>query len=98
MIPILHVYAQPSHHFEAHIIGTRDALLSLRQAIDAALQNIHEDACVFASDGEGYSCVVRCVAEQWAPALAPEYSDFPGPWTESEKAAWEAAMDGRAYG
>ncbi len=59
----LHVYAQSHEHDEAYLIGTRDALVQLREAIDIALSNKarrRESVSVadfFSSDGEGYSCM-----------------------------------------
>lgn len=96
--PILHIYEQASHHLDAHIFGTREGLLKLRAAIDAALEGKHENAEVCPSDGECYDCVVRCVTPSWAKALPASYVDFPADWTPDENAAFHAAMDGRAYG
>lgn len=61
--PILHVYGQHCEHDEAFIIGTRDALLALRAAIDASLTQDHAAADVYAADGEGYDLIVKCLPE-----------------------------------
>lgn len=59
----LHVYPQPAEHGSAFIQGTKEGLLALRDAIDAALVGgVNEaSAMVFAADGEGYHCTVQCV-------------------------------------
>lgn len=51
----LHVYGQFCWHSEATIRGTRDGLIALRDAIDAAIETGSGSAEVIASDGEGYS-------------------------------------------
>ena len=61
--PILHVYGQHCEHDEAFIIGTRDALLALRAAIDASLTQDHAVAEVYAADGEGYYLIVKCLPD-----------------------------------
>ena len=62
-VPLLHIIAQCAWHDPAFIIGTRDALERLKNAIDAALTDgaVHS-AEVFAADGEGYSAMIRCVS------------------------------------
>lgn len=61
--PSIHLYGQHSEHDEAFIIGTRDALIALRKAIDAALEAQEATAEVYANDGEGYDLIVKCVSE-----------------------------------
>lgn len=59
--PWLHIRSQSHWHSEAEIRATRAGLLSLRNAIDAALDSGKGNAQAFASDGEGYAiAVVRC--------------------------------------
>jgi hypothetical protein len=63
--PSIHLYSQYSEHDEAFIIGTRDALIALREAIDAALEAQKATAVVYARDGEGYDLIVQCVSEDY---------------------------------
>ncbi len=60
----IHLYGQHSEHDEAFIVGTRGALITLRKVIDAALESNQETVDVFASDGEGYDLIVKCVSEE----------------------------------
>ncbi len=74
----LHVYSPLFWHDNAHIVGTRDALEMLRDAIDRALSEGKAiTPGVFGADGEGYE--VRVVAlsaddERWH-RLASPYTD-----------------------
>ena len=60
---VLHIVGQMSWHDDAFIIGTREGLTRLRNAIDLALENPGKahSAVEMCSDGEGYYAVVRCV-------------------------------------
>ena len=51
----LHIYAQEWEHQKAYIVGSEDALNSLRDAIHTALrEHTSESRVIFAADGEGY--------------------------------------------
>ena len=63
------VYPQQSPHQPAQLLATAAGLRALRDAIDVALVDGVARADVFASDGEGYSLVVRC-----KPMTAGEYN------------------------
>lgn len=60
-LPWCHVYAQYAWHGELTIEGTREALVILREAIEAALTSgmDSDSASLFTTDGEGYHAVVR---------------------------------------
>jgi hypothetical protein len=61
MNKLLHIYAQQQWHDNAFIIGDREGLEILREAIDKALQTDGPiNANVFANDGEGYTVVILC--------------------------------------
>ncbi|KQP36123.1 hypothetical protein [Pseudorhodoferax sp. Leaf274] len=99
MAETLHIYPQESEHMDAFILGSRSALLQLRALIDKALEGKPEDGEFMQSDGEGYPLSVRCVAEAWADALPTAYDMYRGKeWSDADNAAFQAAMDGRAYG
>lgn len=57
----LHVYAQHINHNDARIEGTRQALTTLRDAIDRALSSGREAEAspLCTTDGEGYCIVVN---------------------------------------
>lgn len=61
--PWLHIYAQYLWHSEAQILGTREALTGLRDAIDKAIadKNGEATASAIAGDGEGYEIEIRRV-------------------------------------
>lgn len=68
----LHVYGQYTWHADATLRGTKEGLLKLRAAIDAALESGKGEAVVMASDGEGYRLQVICVSTH-ALLGEPEY-------------------------
>ena len=58
-MPWLHVRGQFTNHFEAEIVGTLEGLKALQSALEVAIAEREGKARVIASDGEGYSVVVR---------------------------------------
>jgi len=70
-LPWGHVYSQPYEHAEARIVGNRKALLLIRDAIDAVLDQSASASVVetttkediFATDGEGYQVVVTALPD-----------------------------------
>lgn len=73
----MHVYAQSMWHSPASIVGTREALKGLRDAIDQCLHSgMETEAKGITADGEGY-CVT--VAVRSMNALA----EMPLPYTAS---------------
>ncbi|WP_051276553.1 hypothetical protein [Desulfovirgula thermocuniculi] len=65
-IPLLHVYGQFAWHDEVFIIGNRQALKALLEAVKKALnQGKGEADGVFVADGEGYSVVVIRKDDPW---------------------------------
>jgi hypothetical protein len=65
----LHVVPQYTYHADASIVGTREALVALRDAISYALKCGEAQMDTFASDGEGYTLTVRKIG---APAFHQE--------------------------
>lgn len=51
---VLHIHSQEAHHDDAFVVGTREGLLALREAVDLALAARTGAAEVSAADGEGY--------------------------------------------
>lgn len=84
----LHIYGQPQWHDEVFIVGTTDALKSLRSAIDNALKDGGGSSPSFVNDGEGFYTAVVCLDDQekFDKLAVPYTEDFakahdePGPW------------------
>ena len=90
--PKLHIYGQVYNHDHAFIVGNREALESLRDAIEAALEtgSAVGETSPFTADGEGY--VLKVYREEdakyWDKSLLPytdhdiyiDPKDHIGPW------------------
>lgn len=74
MKEILHVFGQAAHHDEVFLAGNREALLSLRRAIDEALENKIGECEASVCDGEGFSSFVLCAEDKQLERLAVPYS------------------------
>ena len=55
----LNIISQHTYHADAQIIGTNEALIVLRDAISDALKQGKAEIDMFASDGEGYTLIIR---------------------------------------
>ena len=76
MSEYLHIYAQDVWHDEAFIVGNREGLEALRDALNKALENPFSTARCFVNDGEGYACyIAECKDEQKLDLLAVPYTD-----------------------
>lgn len=88
--PLLHIIAQKAWHDPSFIIGTRDALERLKNAIDAALSDgVVHCAEVFAADGEGYSVIVRCVSYEQMDSVPLGYTS---PEARCRTRVWPPAL------
>src|SRR5574343_193493 len=92
---ILNIYGQEMPHESVRIIGNLMGLLSLRSAIDKAINEgdaMSQDGedSLYASDGEGYQVIVELHDDKWgteAPrdsfwnkrSSIPEYTDMKPP-------------------
>lgn len=74
----LHVYGPDQWHGETFVVGNREALLALRDALDEALETGSGLALAYAADGEGFSCGVLLVEDEevWAEVVLPYHSDL----------------------
>lgn len=79
---LLHIYAQFSWHGEARIVGNRNALTVLRDAVDAALSDGKAETTAMVTDGEGYAVQIELVDRGWQH---PEWENMPLPY------AWPVA-------
>lgn len=74
----LHIYAQEYGHDQAYVVGEREALIALRDAIDRVLANEEDNKETFeayAGDGEGFDVIVRCVDNTVFEELMLPYTD-----------------------
>lgn len=84
VLPMLHIYPQTYHHTEAMVVGNRQGLLALREAIDRALEGEGEQKVarvsqdVFVMDGEGYTAWVVRQDQDWQ---SPAWLDLAMPYT-----------------
>jgi hypothetical protein len=78
----LQVYAQEHEHDDAYIVGTREDLAALRNAIDRALvakaEHRSSDCCMeaCAADGECYDLYVKVVPESVQYKLLRPYAEM----------------------
>jgi hypothetical protein len=70
----LHIYAQCFEHDEAYIVGTREDMQQLRDALDRALASNASSEQFFTSDGEGYSLHIQVVPESIETTLCLPYA------------------------
>ena len=74
---VLHIHEQEGNHEEAWIVGNRESLTALRDALTRAIDSDQPQSCIsFASDGEGYHVLILRVEDQkvW-DTLRPPYCD-----------------------
>ena len=72
----LHLYGQYAWHDDAKIVGNREALTALRDAIDKALADKNGEAELeaIAGDGEGYRVVIRRVPRSFVQRMSVPYT------------------------
>jgi len=81
-VSLLHVWSQKNEHAPLFVVGNREGLLALREAVDAALNHECCGQQVCQGDGELYDLFVACddtALEHWK--WATTYRD---PYTPSE--------------
>ncbi len=62
---LLHLYGQGYYHDEVYIVGSRASLISLKKAIEDALETGRGSAEFFTADGEGYDLNILAREDQW---------------------------------
>lgn len=77
-VRLLHIYAQYVWHGEAKIVGNRNALICLRDAIDDALKNGKSETTAMVTDGEGYGIEIELCDKDWESF---EWQNKPLPYT-----------------
>ncbi len=86
----LHIYPQYAWHSEAFIVGNKEALIHLRDALNEAINKGLSKTIFFAADGEGYDVHVleESRTERWNELREPytyehaldKREDAKGPW------------------
>lgn len=94
-IRLCHLYGQAFYHAPAYIVGNREGLIALRNAIDRALVNGRGQEGLFVQDGKGFA--VHAImddsdwqSETWRLRAVPytdecakeSRPDAIGPWQE----------------
>ena len=62
---LLHLYGQEYYHDETYIVGSKESLLSLKKAIEDALETGRGSTEFFTADGEGYDTNIILREDQW---------------------------------
>jgi hypothetical protein len=76
---LIHIYGQQFFHDDAFIIGTREGLTALRDAINEALEKGRAVTEVFVNDGEGYDI---CIALNDSNCLSPFWNKLAVPYAD----------------
>lgn len=77
-VRFLHIYGQFMWHDDANIVGDREAITALRDALSAALDDrwgVSMARDVFVNDGEGYTVTVNVVDDEPMQKMAGPYTD-----------------------
>jgi len=74
--PVIHVWSPYAFHEESYIVGNREGLVKLYQAIGSVLNKSKgtTTASFFISDGEGYDMVVTLVEDKDLDKIAIPYT------------------------
>jgi hypothetical protein len=72
-MPVVHLWQPLMWHCDQNIVGNKEGLELLKEAIQKAIDNEKGVAEVFISDGEGHDIIIQCVKE--TELLAVPYTD-----------------------
>lgn len=80
MSNLLHVYAQGQWHGDAWLVGDREGLTALRDAVDRALTDGSAACEAFVDDGEGYAVLVVHLDHDgpWGRMRSPYIAEYCG--------------------
>lgn len=70
----IHIYGQYQWHDDAFIVGDRDSLIALRNAIDKAIKGDKAGLDTFTNDGEGYTINIVVTPGDFFGTLKVPYS------------------------
>lgn len=90
----MHIYGQQSWHDSSYIVGTREDLVKLRDAIDAAIGLEKKTQMFYVNDGEGYDVMIYRVDDHTAGRLAVPYTEEMAREQGSDKVwPWDLRLD-----
>lgn len=92
----LHLYPGAHWHDDASIVGTREGLTELRDALNAALQDGNAVASAVVRDGECYCVFVHVVEFDEMKKMALPYTDEAAMELEGSDAIWPQNLEDRA--
>jgi len=78
---ILNIYGQESEHLDAKIVGNKEGLIELQNAIYDAMKHGKATTEMYASDGEGYELTIEERDDKWG-CYAPKDSYWNKPESE----------------
>lgn len=62
---VVHIFPQPDNHQEALIIGNKNGLIALRDAINKTLETGKGGCILMPADGENFECKILMNNEDW---------------------------------
>lgn len=79
-VRLLHIYPQGQWHDDVKVVGNRNALQVMRDAIDAALRDGNAKTSAMVSDGECFSLIVEVEDHEWQhPAWTTRQTPYADP-------------------
>jgi hypothetical protein len=106
--PYLHIYAQEQWHGNDYVVGNKEALERLRDALNDALEKGQGQATTYVNDGEGYYALVVQSDDETIDKLMVPYideiaydsrDDIVHPWElDGAKAAEREAQQNSGWG
>jgi hypothetical protein len=79
-IKVLQVYGQGAWHDDVYIVGNREALEALRDAINTAIDTGQGETACFVSDGEGFTTAILRDDTVFGN---PEWYKYPVPYSDN---------------
>lgn len=82
-IPYIHIYGQYSNHDDAFIIGNKEGLIALSDALDMVSAEWNNDTIgvdIFTCDGEGYKIIIKRANDEDMEQLMLPYTEGYGNW------------------
>ena len=77
-VPYIHIYAQAWNHSDAFIVGNKEGLIALADALDMVSAHWNDDIIgvdVFANNGEGYKIIIKRTSDEDMQQLKLPYPD-----------------------
>jgi len=81
--PYIHIYGQSMNHDDLFIIGNKEGLIALSDALDMVSAHWNDDSIgvdVFAKDGEGYKIIIKRANDDEMEQLMLPYTEGYANW------------------